>query len=1197
MNAKAKTKAQLIHEVAELRQKVTDLKDAETALKTTEEALRTHQIELETANAELRAGQLELRASRKKYLDLYDFAPVGYCTVDPAGRILEANLTAARLFGIERGRLIETRLYHYLVDHDRDRFFLYLRQLADAATPQTCDLRLLTPDGAERWAQFDAIIFAEHQYRIAISDITARKQAEETIRQSHDQLEALVNARTAELRQEIAAHKQTEAALRESEGKFYSAFHFNPMVMSLSTLTEGRFLDVNDAFLNMAERPRDEVIGHTSLEIQAWSSLEQREQILSRLSAHGTVRDVEVTVRAKSGKRHEVLWSAEYLVINGEACLLAAAVDITERKQTEAALRESQANLQAVFENSLQSFLLIGPDHAIHLFNSIANERAQAVFGKTMHIGDPIYGYVRAEDREAFEHDFARALNGEHVSVEKAFPLLTGKRAWFEFQYSPVLDARGSVMGVFFVSQEITERKQIEEALRATEAQLREVLENSLDASYKRNLQTDSYEYLSPVFARISGYTPAEMKTLPLATVLALIHPADLADTEGVLARSMTGAAGAAYRVEYRFKHKEGPYRWLCDQFTVMRAADGQPLARVGSVSDITDRKRMEDALHETEARFALFMDYLPAVVFIKDAESRVLYINKYMNAVLGAKDWVGTTVLADFPKELAEAMLADDQKALSAGYQETVETVPLLDGTAHIYQTRKFAIPRPGQSPLLGGIALDITARKQAEEALQASEVRYRRLFESAKDGILILEAETGRILDVNPFLCELLRFSRDAFCGKHLWELGFFKDIVANQANFAALQQQEYLRYEDLPLETADGRRIDVEFVSNVYLVNGHKVIQCNIRDITARKQAEDALRAADRELLAKNIALHEANASKDKFFSIIAHDLRSPFNGLLGYLDIMGRQFDDLSPNKLKDYLAKLKRSANALHALLENLLAWALMQRGLVAYRPEVLALAPLADELAALFAANARQKAITLTQAVPAAVLVSADMAMLNTILRNLVSNALKFTPAGGRITISARAVAEDVEIAVTDTGGGMTPDVIARLFRLDSHHTTKGTADETGTGLGLLLCHDLVRKHGGALTVESAVGAGATFRFTLPLAGTAAAPEPPAASEAAPFDFAQGDTGILTRLTAPLPPAQTLETLLAFAEIGDILELRNALDALAQEAPLIPFVSGLSGLAEQFKLDAIRQLLEGYLAQVNEEEATSGQSW
>jgi PAS domain S-box-containing protein len=145
----------------------------------------------------------------------------------------------------------------------------------------------------------------------------------------------------------------------------------------------------------------------------------------------------------------------------------------------------------------------------------------------------------------------------------------------------------------------------------------------------------------------------------------------------------------------------------------------------------------------------------------------------------------------------------------------------------------------------------------KQARE-LSASEIRYRRLFESAKDGILILDAETGKITDVNPFLIDLLDYSKDQFLDKTIWEIGFFRDIISNKEKFLELQQNKYVRYEDLPLETASGRQINVEFVSNVYMADNHKVIQCNIRDITERKQSESKLLKAHEQL--KQLLRHE-------------------------------------------------------------------------------------------------------------------------------------------------------------------------------------------------------------------------------------------------------------------------------------------------------------------------------------------------
>ncbi|MBU4457211.1 MAG: PAS domain S-box protein, partial [Candidatus Omnitrophica bacterium] len=144
--------------------------------------------------------------------------------------------------------------------------------------------------------------------------------------------------------------------------------------------------------------------------------------------------------------------------------------------------------------------------------------------------------------------------------------------------------------------------------------------------------------------------------------------------------------------------------------------------------------------------------------------------------------------------------------------------------------------------------------------KALRASELRYRRLFESARDGVLILDADTGMVVDVNPFLVQLLGLSHEDFLGRKVWDLGLFKDIAANAAKFAELQAKDYVRYEDLPLETADGRKIEVEFVSNVYLVNGQRVIQCNIRDITERKRTErlagDVLSTLNRPNNTKNI-----------------------------------------------------------------------------------------------------------------------------------------------------------------------------------------------------------------------------------------------------------------------------------------------------------------------------------------------------
>ncbi|MCX6278900.1 MAG: CHASE domain-containing protein [Bacteroidetes bacterium] len=619
--------------------------------------------------------------------------------------------------------------------------------------------------------------------------------------------------------------------------------------------------------------------------------------------------------------------------------------------------------------------------------------------------------------------------------------------------------------------------------------------------------------------------------------------------------------------------------------------------------------KKLTAELKDSETKFKTVADFTYDWEYWEGNDRRLIYISPSCERISGYKP---DEFLSD-SKLLGKIVHPDDLKL----WDNHFEKAHSLEHLSDIDEIEYRIIKKDGSLTFIGHLcrpvfdekesylgrrinSRDITARKLAENALAVSETRYRRLFESAKDGILILDAETGMIMDVNPFLIEMLGYSKEQFIEKAIWEIGFLHDVVANQDKFIELQQNEYVRYENLPLETFYGKRINVEFISNLYLVDNRKVIQCNIRDITERRLAEEALKNSesrsnalieaipdlmftlndegiyldfigDKDSLAfqsqsiigkrnrdimpsefadlvdekikltfqtrqmqvfeyqlplpaqgicdfearmvpsssdevvvivrnitdrkkteaeiklKNEELQKLNATKDKFFSIIAHDLKSPFNSIVGFSDLLVEQVKEKDYEGIGKYAGIILKSSWRALDLLTNLMEWTRSQTGRMEYNPEYFEMVAFLNELILSFDAIAGQKSIVIKKALPSNAAAFADKAMISTVMRNLISNAIKFTPIGGKITISAEEKESELLVTVSDSGVGISNNRIEKLFRIDESYSTAGTNNERGTGLGLILCKDFIEKHGGKIRVESEEGKGSTFRLTLPV--------------------------------------------------------------------------------------------------------------
>jgi signal transduction histidine kinase len=252
-------------------------------------------------------------------------------------------------------------------------------------------------------------------------------------------------------------------------------------------------------------------------------------------------------------------------------------------------------------------------------------------------------------------------------------------------------------------------------------------------------------------------------------------------------------------------------------------------------------------------------------------------------------------------------------------------------------------------------------------------------------------------------------------------------------------------------------------------------------------SKRKSNRVLQRANARVNQQNLELVDLNATKDKFFSIISHDLKGPLNSLTSFSGLLINHTDSLSKDEIKMLAKDLDKSLKNLFALLENLLEWSRSQTGNIEFKPELFDLAVLLRQNKELLETQAQNKQITLVQPQVEHLSVNAHKHSVNTVVRNLVSNAIKFTPQGGTIRLELRQSQNEVTVSIADTGVGMSPEVTQKLFRIDTKHTTKGTADEKGTGLGLILCKEFIEKNGGKIWVESTPGKGSVFHFTLPM--------------------------------------------------------------------------------------------------------------
>lgn len=582
------------------------------------------------------------------------------------------------------------------------------------------------------------------------------------------------------------------------------------------------------------------------------------------------------------------------------------------------------------------------------------------------------------------------------------------------------------------------------------------------------------FQELNPAWEAVLGYSLNEMLGTNMVDYL---HPEDIVATAYQAEALRTGQDIQNFINRYR--SKDGSYKWL--EWKGRITGDRQIMYAIAR--DITRAKADAELIKTSEMKYRALTEYSEDMIMRFDREYRHLYVNPAATRFLGFQPWefIGKThEELGFPKEDCEYWDSKMEQVFSSGLPfRQITPVNIKSGKMWFDWSLIPEFDSSGKLVSVLSYSRDVTGIIEAEQALKESEQKFRAVIDHTGEGIAILNDDEVFLL-VNPAAEEIFGVTPNHLSGMSM------KDFLGKDDLFRVKTEPENRSngksnsYE-LGIYLPDGSKKDL-LVTATPLIDDERFYGTLgvFRDITDSKRYEA-------EILTKNEALRQANTEKDKFFSIIAHDLRGPFGSFMNMAKLLAEDLHEMSKTSIQKFMDHISKSASDLFELLENLLEWSRMQRGLVQINPQIIDLYQKIPEFIHVLRESANLKGIELQISIPEGLMIKGDSRMIESTIRNLASNAIKFTRKGGIVKITAKSGADSsVFIEVEDSGIGMSAATLEQLFRLDTKVSQPGTDGESSSGLGLILCKEYIQKHGGRIWVNSEVNHGSTFFVELP---------------------------------------------------------------------------------------------------------------
>jgi len=623
--------------------------------------------------------------------------------------------------------------------------------------------------------------------------------------------------------------------------------------------------------------------------------------------------------------------------------------------------------------------------------------------------------------------------------------------------------------------------------------------------------------YINPEFTNLYGYTAGEVigKTTPRILKSGVMSAEDYTYFWNTILNK------EVIRGELINKTKDSRLITVEGSANPILNDQKEIIGFIGIQHDITLQKRAEEKIEQGQYLINVLLTNLPDHIYFKDRESRFTMINKAQAQFLGLNDpaqAVGKTDFDFFTGEHAQQAYEDEQNIIRTGQQLSIEEKETYPDSPDTWASTIKLPLHDKEGNIIGtfGISRDITEHQRRDlESHALYEIRYGITTTSNLDELLkLIHKSLGKVVYAENCFVALHNQQTGLFsfpyfvdkvdptpmptsmgksCTAYVFRSG--KPFLFTKELFIRLKEQNEVElvgspspsWVGIPLQTPS-RIIGVLVLQHYEKENAYSESDLNFLTSIGNQIAFAIERKkSEIEIKLKNEQLQTINAEKDKFFSIIAHDLRGPLSAFVAATQIITEEIQTMKIEEIIDITLSMKTSASNIYSLLENLLEWSRLRRGGMDFVPEILNLKERIGDCVDVLSESARKKRIQVTFSIPDEMEVFADNHMFDTIIRNLISNAIKFTPVGGNINVTAEYNSDrSIVVKVSDSGIGMTPELKNKLFLISEKTSRPGTEGEMSTGLGLLLVKEFIEKHGGKIWVESEVGKGSVFSFSIP---------------------------------------------------------------------------------------------------------------